>query len=257
MAKVPATIQDENIGLEDFDTTDMVMPTLRLDHQEGVMVDTLSGEQFPSLTVVLLGLVKQRILWPAEMSETKENPMCRSLNFSVGTPDPDKPERFPYAAAKLDPDQYPDLHLPCEACALKEWGSNPKNQTPWCSEQWTFPLMMPAGEGWAPAVFTLQRSNLKAARAYMTSFARSKKPLFTTETKITLQSNKRGTVKYVNTMFAKGDDTPSDFHPELAENYRRIREWLQTPRDEAPSDDEGTSVSNPSSAAVADEDLDF
>lgn len=252
MANLPAIIEDTNVGFEDFEVGDMVMPTLRIDHQEGVLVDNLSGEQFTEITVILLGLVKQRILWPVEMSETKEQPLCRSLDFAVGTPQPD---RFPWKASGLEKKD----HLSCDSCPLKEWGSNPKNESPWCSEQWTFPLMMPAGNGWAPALLTLQRSNLKAARAYMTSFARSKSPLFTCESKVTLQQNKRGTVKYVNLFFAKGQDTPEEQRPEYAENYRRIREWVQTPRDEstATEEEETTATGKTSEAALDESEIDF
>lgn len=246
---------DDNIGLEDFDTTDMVMPTLRLDHTEGVLVDTLSQEKYEKISVVLLGLVKQRILWPPEVGEVKENPLCRSLDFVVGTPDPQKPERFPWAQAGFD-QASSGSELNCSDCKLKDWGSGQKNDSPWCTEQWTFPLMMQQSEAnWAPATLTLQRSNIKPLRAYLSDYVRSGRPLFTNATNITLQQNKRGTVKYVTVGLAKGAATPDDLHETFRTEFLRIRTWLRTPRNQEAEVE--TTVNNPRAAASVEIDEDF
>jgi hypothetical protein len=258
-------------GLEDFEPSDMMVPTWRLDHGEGVVVDSLSGERFEKAEVIITGLVKQRTLWAAEMSETKEMPLCRSLNFTAGVPDQENPKRFPWAAAGFNYDDYKvggddaTLELPCEGCQLKEWGSHPKNQTPWCAEQWVFSLMTKTGETWSPAILTLQRSNLQAARAYVTSFARSRSPLFVCTTKLTCTLNKRGTVKYTTIAFAKGTDTPEELHDDFADQYRRIREFIQTPRgnDRNSAENDSAAPTAPASnkrgaAAIDDDDeIDF
>ena len=189
-----AVPEDDMIGLEDFDTqTDAVMPTIKIAHKEAVFEDALSGEKYESLDCILLGLIKQRILWPPKVEETKSQPLCKSYNYTVGRP-PDI-EKFPWKAAgfeKIDND--PEVELPCENCKLKDWGSHPKRDTPWCSEQHTFALLQPIEDGWAPALLTVQRSAIKPSRTYMTAFVRSKTALFTVRTLIKLDARKRGTV---------------------------------------------------------------
>lgn len=238
------------VGLEDFGTDDLVMPSLKLDHANGYITDSLSGTQYEKLEVVICGLIKSRILWPAEVEETKSAPLCRSYNHSEGYAFSAK---FPWKAAQLKLGAYPTAGeedefsiLPCELCPLKDWGSNPKgNSTPWCSEQYNLAVMQDmSGEGdWSPATLTLQRSAVKPIRAYLTGFQRAKTPAFVNRTIITVTAQKRGTVNYVVPSFAKGAPTDQADHDLFKETYFRIREWLQTPRvekseDSAPADDD-------------------
>ena len=255
MSNLPAVSGPAPIeGLEDFDADDMVMPKLTIEHAEGVFVDSLSGERFPTLEVVLLGLVKQRILWPVDVAAEVEAPMCKSYNFLEGRPDPANPTRFPWKASGFNMADYVDGENPpvvtCDGCKLKEWGSNPKGDTPWCSEQHTFALLLPiANGGWSPAVLTLQRTGLKPSKAYMTSFARSQSPLFVTTTKMGLTVQKRGTVTFSVPTFARGTATDETEHAGYAVQYRRIREFIATPR--AVEAEEGTPVAAPAPAPKA------
>lgn len=253
MTNLPAPISDDlMVGFEDFDNSDIVMPRLKLDHTEGVMVDTLSGETFTEAELVFLGNIKGRILWPAEVSEDKTGPLCQSLNFTQGLPDRDK---FPWKASGFKPAEYPaDAPLPCDGCQLKEWETHPQGGKPWCSELFTLALMLPAGDGWTPALLTLQRSAIKATRAYMTAFMRQKTPLFVTTTKLSLQQLRRGSVKYVVPQFAKGSPTDPELHAEFADHYRRIRTFVQTPREEKETTDTGAAPTAKSAAATDDDD---
>lgn len=216
-------------GLEDFDANDAVMPRLKIVGKEAMFEDNLSGEKHEKIRVILLGLVKQRILWAPEVDDG-EGPLCRSLNFEKGLPFikefPFAESGFPAPAADAK-----NVELPCNNCALKEWGSNPKGSTPWCSEQHTFPLLMQTGEdAWMPAILTLQRSGIKASKAYISSYVRAKQPLYTAVTEISLQGQKRGQVEYATPIFRKEDATPGEEWPVYAQQYRQIREFLQTPR---------------------------
>lgn len=225
------TDDDLLVGMEDFDQSDQVMPTLRIDHTKGVWVDGLSGEEFPVLEAILLGLIKQRVLWPPEVEESSKGPLCRSYDFTVGHPDM---QNFPwratpdFAAPTVGADQ---VTLACEECPLKDWGSHPKRDTPWCSEQHTFAVLQRVGEdSLAPALLTVQRSAIKPSKTYMTSFARSKTPLFTVWTKIELDHRKRGTVDFAVPKFIRSGDTPQADWPFYAQTYREVREFIQTPR---------------------------
>lgn len=222
-----------NVGMEDFDmATDAVMPTIKIDHKKGVFIDGLSGQEFPELDAVLLGLIKQRVLWEAEVEENSKGPLCRSYDFHQGHPDFD---RFPWKSAPVFTKPASEdevVTLPCESCPLKEWDSHPQRDTPWCSEQHTFAIMQILNEDgdMAPSLLTVQRSAIKPSRTYMTSFAKSKTPLFVCRTKVTLDHRKRGNVEYAVPKFVRGEATdPSEF-PIFAENYQQIREFVQTPR---------------------------
>lgn len=251
MPNLPATIPDDDelVGLEDFDTSrDLVMPILKVDNETGELVDNLSKERTSKLECVVMGYVKGRVLWPAEMGEDIKPPLCRSYDFALGFPSDDFPEKA--SGLTLVQDQ-PPL---CEQCSLKEWGSHPKNETAWCTEQWHFVLLTEAGGGWAPIQFTVQRSGLKDARAYMSGFRRRNTPPFFNTTVISLDARKRGTVKYAVPQYRLGPPTPIDLHEEWKDEYRRIREWLRTPRAQKTDDDElTTTTSSKSPNAVPDD----
>lgn len=243
-------------GLEDFDTTDMVMPRLTIDHGEAKFVDNLTGEKHEKMQVVMLGLIKQRILWDTEVNDG-DKPLCKSFDFRSGIPDE---ARFPWDASGFDKADF-DEKLPCDACALKEWDSHPQRGTPWCSEQHTFPVLMSTGENVyaAPAILTVQRSAIKASKSYLTGFARSKTPLYTVVTEISLNAQKRGSVNYAVPSFVRVGATDDEQWSEYAQHYRTIREFISTP---PPTDDEPSSPAantqqpkdNQSQAATGDED---
>jgi len=233
-------IPDET-GMEDFDQSDMVMPTVRIDHKKGVFVDGLSNEEYPSMTVVLLGLIKQRVLWEPEVEDGgSKGPLCKSYNFNIGHPDSD---RFPWKESGF-PKADEGATLPCESCVLKDWGTHPKRDTPWCSEQHTFAILMPTNEegDLAPALLTIQRSAIKPSRTYLTSFARSKTPLYTVFTNIELDHRSRGSVDYAVPKFQKKHATDQSDWPEFAAQYRTIREFVQTPRGEDVEDQDGATT---------------
>jgi hypothetical protein len=225
-------VSDSATGLEDFDlATDSVMPRLKIVGKEAVFQDNLTNEKFETCRAILLGLVKQRILWSPEQDD--KGPLCRSNNNTIGLPFvkefPWRESGFPEPARGTE-----NVELECNNCALKEWGSNPKNTTPWCSEQHTYPLLLETKvndeSAWLPAILTLQRSGLKASKAYTTSFSRTKTPLYTVVTELSLQPQKQGSVDYAVPVIVKKETTDPAKHPEYAEYYRNIRSYLQSPR---------------------------
>ncbi len=238
----PAFDDDDLTGLEDVEATDLALPRLSIDHDDGQFVDSLSGERHDQITGVILGLVKQRVLWPPEMGEENAPPLCRSYDFHHGRPG----EKFPWQASGFDSDEFDgqdatDTVLPCAACRLKEWGSHPQRDTPWCAEQHVYPIVMESG----PALLTVQRSGMKSSRAYLSSFARTKTPLYTALTTLKLSGNRRGKVNYYVPTFAKTGPSNQDDWPEYASTYRSIRDFLQTPRTR--DDDPTSATSSPGS----------
>jgi hypothetical protein len=231
-------------GLEDFDPNDSSIPILKIDHPNGKIEDSLSGKSYDSMDLIILGLIKQRVLWPAEMTEESGPPMCKAYDAKVGYPDL---KEFPWKAAgflDLRPDDPDDeeqrVTLPCERCALKEWGSHPKRDIPWCSEQHTLAVLQQINdEGlMAPALLTLQRSSIKPSTNYLSSFQRAREGTFIVWTKISLKLRHRGTVDFAIPKFERGPETDPAEHNFYAQKYREIRRFVQTPR-RSEEDEEG------------------
>lgn len=224
-SSVPATPDGGVLGLEDVAASDLVMPTLRIDHREGVYVNQLTDEKFAELDVILLGLVKQRVLWSAEIADAglKERPLCRSYNFSEGHP---QAEKFPWEASGFTEQEGT---LPCASCKLKEWGTHPTRGAPWCSEQHTFGMLLEDNGEFSPILFSVQRSGIKESRTYVSAFHNAHTPMFTVRTKMTLESRKKGSNPYSVPHFSRGAATEESDYPNFANMYRSIREFLQTP----------------------------
>lgn len=224
-------------GLEDFDTRDQVMPTWRINHHDAKFVDSLTNAEYDTLNVVLLGLIKGRVLWPAAVQADGqgEMPLCRSYDFNTGHPvltdsdgDP-KPERFPWAASGFSQTGEP---LPCSTCKLKDWGTHPTRDAPWCSEVHTFGIVLPGTEEgvYIPSLLQIQRSSLKSSRTYCSSFAGRGEPLFTVWTTLTLDKRKMGNNPYCVVQFKELQKSNAEDHPYFSASYRGIREFLTTPR---------------------------
>lgn len=225
-------------GLEDVDETDQRVPRLTIDGPAVEFVDSLTGERSNSITCVLLGLTKQRVLWPAEMGETPSQPLCKSLDHDHGRPDegafPWDKAGFNYAAAATDARDADGLIvLPCQSCALKEWGTHPRggqNPAPWCEEQYVLALMRQStAGGMSPAILTLKRSAMANIKGYLSAFAAAAQPLFTVVTTLTLEGKTRGSVRYAVPSFIKGRETKEENWPEFAAQAKGIRKFLQTP----------------------------
>lgn len=233
---LPALPDGFQTGLEAFEVTDSVIPRLNIVQKEGQFEDNLSGERFDQVTIIPLGLVKQRVLWPATKDESNDAPMCKSPNNLTGFPNDDAPKdkRFPWAKSGFNKDDYPEQadglrELPCAGCQLKEWGSHPNGKAPWCTEQWTLPILYDGrGEGvFSPAIFTLQRSGLKAIRAYLTPFQRQGSPAFVNEATVRLEVHTRGDVVYSKPRFTRGQPTDRNEWNSFAMQFMQIKDYLE------------------------------
>lgn len=254
-------IPEEDYGLDDFNDSDLVIPRLNIEQKKAVFVDGLSGEEYPEIEVVLLGMVRQRVLWKPEMEEKVSAPLCKSYDGKEGHPG----DEFPWKASGFvkatvaEGEEQPALS--CAGCALKDWGSHPSRDVPWCTEQHVLPLLMQIGDGWSPAILTLQRANMKASKAYLSSYTRVKSPAYVALSKMSLTAHKRGTVEYATINISRGDGTDPTKWGEYAEQYRSIRSFLHTPRVEATEEEAAAATPPAASAAGAavddDSDLPF
>lgn len=232
-------------GLEDFDSSDMTMPRLAIDHADGCFRNTQTEETFPELTVILLGLHKSRIMW-GEINDGSDQdpPLCKSPDTTHGFPcvDPElsKDKQFPWDAQEvytkkdLLPLELGDgtktmPSIGCGSCHFKEWNTDPAGRRPWCSEEWTFPLLYQDPDdtdSWIPALLTFRRSGIKPARQYVTPFAAKKAPIFTVATKLTLDMNRRGMVKYCTPKFQKVAKTDQDSWQDYFDSFKSAQSFL-------------------------------
>jgi len=233
--------EDFTTGLEDFSLEDAVIPRLTIVHKDAQWKDSLSGEQFDNVFAIMLGLVKQRVLWHATVDEG-DWPMCRSPEHNTGFPnlsdDQPKDKRFPWEKSGFDqkdfpPDENGTIRLPCAGCQLKEWESHPDGKRPYCSEQFTIPVLYVPGDGdmndwtaYVPAIMTFQKTSLKPLKNYLTSFARSKQAAFQAITQIGLTPQKRGTTDYAVANFRKVGATDQDNHRDYMTNFLSMRDFL-------------------------------
>lgn len=242
MSQVPATQNDmqfANTGLEDMSTSDLVLPRIKIVQTEGMWQDNLSQIKRPVLRFIPLGLVKQRVLFHHNV-EDNDVPMCKSSDFENGFPNPDAPRQksFPWEIAGLNPADFPadaegNQKVPCAGCKLKDWGSSPIGDTPYCSEQWTLPIYFDTSdEGigeWAPAILTLQKSSIKPIRTFFTQFAQSNKPPFEAIAQGTLRVQQRGQVTYSIPTFTRESESPRERWLEFYEQYQDMRNFLTRP----------------------------
>lgn len=200
------------VGLENVGSEDISLAAIKIDHKEGVFVDSLTGQTYAEIDGVLLGMLKQRVLWDPD-PEAKTGPLCKSSDSLVGEPR----EAFPWVEFKKQGgnEALGAAEINCGTCAFAKWGSHPKNKTPWCSMQYTFPLVIGLEPGVAGLV-TFQRSGVKPTQAYMSGFVRDKIPLFAYRTKLSLNVQKAGTVDFATPVFKRG---------EAITDISQMREW--------------------------------
>lgn len=252
---------NENLGFEDVDQSDIVIPRLTIVHTEGVFKDSLSGAEYATLDVVMLGQVKQRIMWAAD-TDDGDRPLCKSPDHENGFPSVSEEiplsKRFPFKSSGLKMADFPAAQgmnglvtLPCSSCQHKEW-ENPlaPQKKPMCDEQFTFPIMYdPDGDGtWVTALFSVQRTGIKPAKAYVSTYHQRKTPMFRNVTKLSLNMQTKGTVTYCIPRFAQGPETDRAQWDEFANQLRSARELIRMPPenfDEEPTDGDNENVAPP------------
>jgi hypothetical protein len=245
---------DLDTGLEEFGIEDAVIPRISIIHKEGRFKDSLSNQEFDKINVIILGLVKQRVLWHPTVDDD-DWPMCRSQDHNTGFPnlsdEQPKDKRFPWDKSGFDPTDYPAddegrIRLPCGSCQLKEWGSHPDGKKPYCAEQFTLPILYdPEEDGtWVPAILTFQKTALKSLKAYLSSFARAKNAAYTAVTEIGLDMQKKGSNEYSTPNFKKIGNTDEENWREYATNFRQMADFLRADPGSRDEEEAGTSSDN-------------
>lgn len=228
--------EDFATGLEDFDASDLRMPRLGIDHDKGCFVDSLSGAEFQQLEIVPLGMIKQRVLWKPEIEEKDAIPLCKSPDSKTGYPTlmmRDPKDNFPWGAVGLQvtdvkPNDEGRITLPCDACRLKEWKSHPDGKKTWCTEQHAVPLIYgePGTTPYMTALFTTQRSSIRASQTFFASIVRRQLPAFAVRAYLTLNAQQRGKNTYYVPVFKECALTDQNDWPAYSEAYRSVRSFI-------------------------------
>jgi hypothetical protein len=251
-----------DVGLEDVSAADVRMPRLQINHDTAQFKDSSSGELMGDIQVIILGLIKQRIMWDSEVDDG-DKPQCKSPDFQVGYPQlrKDIPARkqFPWANSNFSPADFPPqddglIHLPCESCKFSQWGRD--KTKPLCSEQFTLPLyyLSPTDGGLKPGILSLQRSGIKNAKTYISTFKTAGQPMFTAWTHLSLRPESRGKVVYAVPQFRRGELSDASQWGGWATGYREVRDWLTsapTLHDETEDKKTGGARPVPASAKTA------
>lgn len=226
-------------GLEDMTQADLSIPRLSIVNKKGVFRDSLSNNEMQGLNVIILGLVKQRTLWPHKVGETQSKPMCRSNDFRTGFVNTKQPQYpFPFQVAELTQANVINredgqLTFNCADCKLKEWNTHPTGDKPYCNEVWSLALLMdPFNNGqYLPAVLNLSKTNIGPAKRYLGGFKAAETAAFTAKTWISLNLLKRGDNEYSNISFQRVEPTDSTSWADWSQLYLEMRTFLtQEPR---------------------------
>jgi hypothetical protein len=246
MTNVPAVPSAGGvIGLEDISANELSIPRLAIDHKKAVFRDSLSNEEFAEFDTVVLGVCKQRVLWPTELRDGAK-PLCKSQNGTQGLP----ADNFPWKESGFTPTGDEDQLLDCAACQLKEWGSHPtRAKIAWCTDQ---RVVVCLREG-APYLLSLQRSGIKPINGFMTHFVQTKTPTFTKHAHVSLKALKSGTVDYAVPVFTVGTLTDEADHAEYGRVYLGVRQFVQSRR--IAGDDEPMAATKPAPASVKDDEV--
>lgn len=262
-SNLPATVAEEyGTGLEDIEDEITAVPRIGIDHKAGVFKDSLSGEEFPRIYGVLLGMVKQRVMWEPGDIEPGAKPQCKSQDSVTGYPNMSgKPgESFPWAEAPgLDPNTQPkDEHgriiISCDGCPFAQWGprdAKGKSKPPPCKERHTYPVIYnrTAPTGTDPydapymesGIVSFQGSGITPSKKFLSAFVRNKLPLYSAVVEIKLNVNKRGMVEYSVPEFTKLGQVPTEEWELYGRELAPMRDYLK--RAPRPGDDSDPSRS--------------
>jgi len=149
-------------------------------------------------------------------------------------------EAFPWAKSGLNPATQPkDEHgrtvIACEGCPFAQWGprnAQGKSDPPPCKERHTYPAIFAreAGEPFTESgIVSFQGAGISPSKKYLSGFVRARRALYTAVTEITLQQQKRGSVKYSTPTFAKVGEVPEEDYEEYAREYHTLRDYLRRP----------------------------
>lgn len=230
---------DTGLGLR---PEEISIPRLRIVGKDAQFENITTSERYDELECVILGMVRQRSMWPEQVREDVKAPLCRSVDSIVGRPLEDEKIaakfHFPWKKSNLDrasllAEDDGQVLINCKECSFKNWNEEEDLPGP-CAEQWVLPLYYIDKLGnLSPGILTMQKSSLGPLKKYLGQFEAAKQPAFMFNTKITLTGRERGDVAYAVPSFERlGLTDPGENraqHYEWYYTFQTLSEKLRTP----------------------------
>lgn len=233
---------DGDLGLEDVGIEEIPTPRIRIRHRHGVYKDSQTGVETPVFNAIILGLVKQRVMFSKVVKgDADDVPQCKSVNYQLGMPnvDPQSRNLFPWADSPWNPNEVSidpgtgRVLLQCTACPFKDWtGPYGNQEPPACNEVWNLVIMYdPYGNGQAqPAFLAIKKTGLKNVRAHIAKYKQSKTPMFVDVVQFSLEEQIRGDNAYQMPVINVIGQTDPSAYLSYAENFKALRGFITTIR---------------------------
>lgn len=192
---------------------------IKIDHKTGQFV--LRGARGRSIAVVILGLVKQRTMWPPREEKANREAQCRSVDGELGTPT----ATFPWgewSAATGDPNILDAID--CAGCPFAKFHGN----RPRCGEEWVTPVLM---HGDALAAIRFSASGIKPLRDYLAPLVAARLPAYTRMTNIKLERVSSNGMTFAKPSFSGSPSSDDQMDGYYSDRLREIRELLTSPPD--------------------------
>lgn len=209
------------IGLEDVAEDTFGLPRLmiiqtaeqqkELGAQLGQLFLTATQEAAPIIDAIIMGVTKSRAWLLPYKPGVEQEPICRSSTFK--TPD----QKF------IDSGSAPCST--CAACPKAQWVND---QAPECSESYNFAGMTKDD---VPFVFSLRKTAVKAAKAFLQAFVWAKKPTFSCITRISVKSE--GNYFVPSLVAIKSESVPIEKQSQIADALPGVMERLRHTHEEA------------------------
>lgn len=240
----PEDVEGLETGVDDLGMDEIPTPRVFIDHRpdgfsEGKYTDNQTGTFRDEFYAVVLGFVRQRIMWPKELDDSSvAMPMCKSNDSTKGLPnvDPTSESAFPWHEGSFDPNslhvdpEYNRVLLPCENCSFKEWsGKGSKRVPPRCSEVFNLIILFdPYGTGsLQPGFFSAKRSAIQPVKQYLAQYRQQGVPAYSQFAHFSLQHLKRAGNPYSVPVIKAVGPTSRDHWPDFSENYRTLRDFTE------------------------------
>ncbi|MEU4066698.1 hypothetical protein AB0F25_30670 [Streptomyces wedmorensis] len=228
-------------GLDDLSIDDIPTPRILINHADGAFYDNQMEVQRQQFIGIILGSVKQRIMWDANLEDDGTDvPKCKSNDGRTGLPnmDPTSDRQYPFDESSFDRNLVPidpDLNravLPCSNCVFTSWSGQGNKTPPRCSEVENLVVMFDAyGTGeLQPAFMPMKKSAIKTTRVYLARFKQKGVPAYSEFTHFSLESRMRGKNPYAVPIFQSAGPTNPEYWQDFSKNYKVLREMAHRVR---------------------------
>jgi hypothetical protein len=183
---IEQTPPPEMLGLEQFDTGDLVIPRFKIvqptskEGTPGRFKNNLTNEEIDKLSVVVLAASKGRVCWSENL---EEDPICRSGDGLLPSDNVESPVNS-ICGTKENGKRFEAV------CPNAKWGDN--NERPLCNE--VINLLCVSKDDHVPFFISVHGTQLKPVRAYLSALGLRKKSLYEYQATMSLKetSNQKG-----------------------------------------------------------------